>query len=209
MDAMNSYQEEQLEALIQVREQLMRMDPSTRNRLKNEIQPYLDFRLRLEDFLRDHLGKYCSQACFKSQTSACCSKDGIITFWADVVINAVCCDEKDFVTLEAAIAKPVHQNKCIYLGDKGCLWKVRPLVCAMFVCEKVQMEVINRNAVLKESWEMHLKYAKSFRWPDKPVLFDRLETIFMDLGCQSPLMYINNSPGLLRIKQKAGLISTS
>jgi hypothetical protein len=47
---------------------------------------------------------------------------------------------------------------------------------------------------------------KSFRWPDRPVLFDQLEQVFMAVGCRSPLMYINTSPGLLRIKQKAGLL---
>jgi len=44
-----------------------------------------------------------------------------------------------------------------------------------------------------------------FTWPDRPVLFDDLESYFLKTGCRSPLMYLHNSPGLLRIKQKAGL----
>jgi hypothetical protein len=36
------------------------------------------------------------------------------------------------------------------------------------------------------------------------VLFDDLEAFFIDCGCTSPLMYLHNSPGLLRVKQKRG-----
>jgi hypothetical protein len=206
---MNAYQNEQFEALFEVRKQLLRMRASTKSQLDEEIQPYLDFRRRLEVFSGENLGKFCTQACFESQTSACCSKDGIITFWADVVINVICSTDEDLAALVKAIKNPAYPNKCIYLSAKGCLWKVRPLVCAMFVCDQVHRDVIDRSAELKAAWEMHRKSAKSFRWPDRPVLFDRLEAIFIDQGCQSPLMYINNSPGLLRIKQKAGLMKTS
>jgi len=45
---------------------------------------------------------------------------------------------------------------------------------------------------------------KRFTWPDQPVLFDDLESYFMKSGYRSPLMYLHNSPGLLRVKQKAG-----
>lgn len=202
---MNTYQNEQLEALLQVRKQLTRMAASTKARLEEEIRPYLEFRRRLEAFLSENLGNFCTRACFESQTSACCSKDGIITFWADVVINVICSSDGDLATLAKAIKNPAVPYKCIYLSTEGCLWKVRPLVCAMFVCDQVQHDVIDRSAELKAVWEMHRKSAKSFRWPDRPVLFDRLESVFINLGCQSPLMYINSSPGLLRIKQKAGL----
>lgn len=206
---MNTYQNEQFEALMQVREQLTRMATSTKARLEEEIQPYLEFRGRLEAFLSENLGKFCTRACFESQTSACCSKDGIITFWADVVINVICSTGEDLATLAQSVKNPAYPNKCIYLSAEGCLWKVRPLICVMFVCDQVQRDVIDRSAELKAAWEMHRKSAKSFRWPDKPVLFDRIESVFINLGCRSPLMYINNSPGLLRIKQKAGLINTS
>ena len=53
---------------------------------------------------------------------------------------------------------------------------------------------------------MTLKQEKSFKWPDRPVLFDDLEKLFLDLGCHSTLMHLNLSPGLLRIKKRAGLI---
>ena len=54
---------------------------------------------------------------------------------------------------------------------------------------------------LKNQWEEFCRIKKRFTWPDRPVLFDDLEAFFIDLGCTSPLMYLHNSPGLLRVKQ--------
>ena len=36
------------------------------------------------------------------------------------------------------------------------------------------------------------------------MLFDDIEEWFLAAGYRSPLMYINTSPGLLRIKRRAG-----
>ena len=206
---LNTYQKEQLDALHQVRTTLTQMDIKTKNRLTTDFRPYIDFRQEVDRFLDAHLSAYCTQACFTSQTSACCSKDGIITFWADMVINACSCSHDEFNMLISAVKNPLHVQKCIYLGVKGCLWKVRPLVCAMFVCDQLQVDVINQDLKLSKTWANYRQQAKGFRWPDKPVLFDRLEEMFIDLGCQSPLMYINSSPGLMRIKKKARLTKGS
>lgn len=202
---MNSYQKEQLDALKQVRKTLKTMAPPTLQGLGNEMGPYLDFRRDLEQFTHEHLGGHCTQACFKSQTSACCSKDGIITFWADVVINALISDQNALDELTVAIQKPMLANKCIYLADNGCTWKIRPLVCAMFLCDRIHSEVLTPDPRLNKKWQRFVQQAKRFRWPDRPVLFDHLEGLFMAKGCRSPLMYINTSPGLMRIKQSAGL----
>jgi len=203
---MNAYQKEQMDALLQARQQLATLGTNARNKLIQAIQPYLKFRIELERFIDTHMGSLCTQACFESQTSACCSKDGIITFWADVVINACTCDSKDLDALAYAIKAPLYGHRCIYLGADGCLWKTRPLVCAMFVCDQVESEILARRAELHDQWNNYQQQAKAFRWPDKPVLFDRLERVFMDKGCRSPLMYMHTSPGLLRIKRKAGLL---
>ena len=40
-------------------------------------------------------------------------------------------------------------------------------------------------------------------WPDRPVLFDELEKLFIKEGYDSPLMYCHKSPGLLRLKSKS------
>lgn len=206
MDKINTYQIEQLDALQQVQKHLAQMVPNKRAGLMKLIQPYLAFREDLQLFLDAHLGQFCAQACFSSQSSACCSKDGIIIFWADVVINACCCTEAALSGLISAVKKPLYDNKCIYLGSDGCIWKVTPLVCAMFVCDQAQADAINQNPMLHRSWDRYRKQAKAFRWPDRPVLFDQLEEMFIDLGCQSALMYINSSPGLRQIKKRAGLM---
>lgn len=203
MNRLNTYQKEQLDALHQVQNALMQMDTKTKNRLLVDFKSYLDFREEVDRYLDEHLSSYCAQACFKSQTSACCSKDGIITFWADMVINACCCTNDELNMLISAVKQPQHPQKCVYLSSEGCLWTVRPLVCAMFVCDQLQADVINQDPNLSRVWERYRRQAKGFRWPDKPVLFDRLEEMFMDLGCQSPLMYINYSPALVQIKRKA------
>ena len=206
MYQLNGYQKEQLQALKIVRESLGRMDSAAIDQLSLDIRPYLEFRRRLHQFTDTHLGRHCTQACFKSQTSACCSKDGIITFWADMVIDAVQSGRDGLDAKLSAIQRPLHSDKCIYLGDEGCLWKVRPLVCAMFLCDTIQTDVIEPNPELADNWEQFNAQAKTFRWPDRPVLFDKLELRFMEMGFRSSLMYINTSPGLMRIKQKAGLL---
>lgn len=204
MYGLNNYQQEQLQALIQIRDKLAQMDTATIERIKSDIVPYLEFRRELQCFMDAYLGGYCTRACFESRTSACCSRDGIITFWADAVINVIHCDDRQLDEMEQSIRHPFRKEKCIYLSDHGCRWEIRPLVCAMFICDSVQVDVIDVDPKLTTQWQMLNDRSKAFRWPERPVLFDSLELIFMERGCRSPLMYINTSPGLLRIKRKAG-----
>lgn len=127
-------------------------------------------------------------------------------FWADVAINAFCSESHHIDKLANAIQNPHYDTKCIFLGETGCRFQVRPLVCAMFLCDSVMTEVFSEEGdPLRHHWQGLQDQAKQFRWPDRPVLFDWLETRFMALGCRSSLMHINTSPGLLRIKQQAGL----
>ena len=182
------------------------MPPEELDLLRNELQTYLIFRQKVDEFLGTHFSSYCTQSCFENQQSACCSKDGIITFWADVVINVLLCDEDQLVTLFQSIRYPRSPNKCIYLGKQGCCWQLRPLVCAMFLCDGAQQKALSHQPEAQARWNELNNQARSFRWPDKPVLFDTLEIKFMAAGCRSPLMYLNTSPGLLLVKRKAGLV---
>jgi hypothetical protein len=75
----------------------------------------------------------------------------------------------------------------------------------MFVCDQVQQAVFAPNPAVAKKWRDYQEKARRFRWPDRPVLFDTLEARFLAAGLCSPLMYLHNSPGLLRIKHKAGL----
>ena len=206
MDAgMNDYQREQKQALDQVTDKINIIKSADDSELVREIASYLQFRQTLGKFMSEHFGRFCSQACFQSQTSACCSRDGIITFWSDLVINVFVSARRRTGRLAQAIENPLWPHKCIYLGPQGCLWEVPPLGCALFLCDAVQAEVLDREPSLKSEWENLKRKGMAYRWPDRPVLFDRLEQIFMAAGCRSPLMYINTSPGLLRIKRKSGL----
>jgi hypothetical protein len=44
---------------------------------------------------------------------------------------------------------------------------------------------------------------RQFTWPDKPILFDDLEELFVLAGLKSSLMYCHLSPGLLRVKAQS------
>ena len=203
---MNDYQREQWDALTLAIEQVAQLSVDERLGLIREMAPYLAFRKEVDRFLETRFSDRCTRSCYTNRRSACCSKDGIITFWADVVINVCLSSESEILKLQQALQSPEFDHKCTYLEGSGCCWKVRPLNCTMFLCDQVQQEVFPNNAKYQEEWSELNRRAKTFRWPDKPVLFDRLETFFMERGCTSSLMYINTSPGLLRIKRQAATI---
>lgn len=202
---MNEYQKEQLQALDQVAAKIQSVDAIHCGRLRNEIDTYLSYREQLAGFQSKYFGDVCTGTCFLDRTSACCSKDGIITFWADVVVNLLDCTEGEVEDLRNAVRNPLFPDKCIYLGADGCRWKIHPLGCALFVCDRVQSNVLGMDSSLREQWDRIKSAGAAFRWPDRPVLFDHLEQVFIAAGCRSPLMYLHCSPGLLRVKQKAGL----
>jgi hypothetical protein len=202
---MNEYQKEQAEALSIVRKHFRTLNPQQVKGLKNISSDYFSFRKTVSLFLTRYFSTICDQKCYRSQLSACCSKDGIITFFADVVLNALVSSPKELDTLAAAIEKPRYSNKCIYLGPAGCLWCLKPVICEMFLCESAKKAVFDRFSAAASQWEKLESRKKRFTWPDRPVLFDYLEQIFLDAGYFSPLMYMNSSPGLLRIKKTAML----
>ncbi len=200
---MNSYQKEQSDALYMVRTHLSTFSPKERQRLESEVAGYIGFREEVASFLSTHFSVICTQKCYKSRLSACCSREGIITFFADVVINALMSQNNEIDILLEILKKPNNGFKCIYLGEKGCLWRLKPIVCEMFLCEHAKKEVFRENRQLEHKWEKLKQHEKLYTWPNRPVLFDVLEKYFMDAGYSSSLMYMHNSPGLLRVKRKA------
>ena len=200
---MNAYQKEQAYAYQKAIAAMRQLPEGDKKALHIDMQPYLAFRKELNAFLDKHFGAHCSQSCFENARSACCSKDGIIAFWADVVINVCHSTPSELEALFQALRNPLYPAKCVYLGSLGCLWRIRPLVCAMFLCDRVQETVFGNLPSARAQWEAFRNRARSFRWPDQPVLFDKIELLCMAQGFRSPLMYINTSPGLLRIKQRA------
>ena len=206
---MNTYQEEQLDALNLVRNFLSERSEVQIQQLCEKITPYLEFRQTVDGFLCEFFSQVCTQNCYRSRRSACCSKDGIITFFADVLINALSSTPRQLGILEQAIRYPKYEMKCIFLGPKGCLWQIKPVVCVMFLCETAQKHVFDEKKHAKFIWQDLKHRERSFKWPDHPVLFDRLEQCAMDCGFNSPLMYLHNSPGLLLVKKRAGLIEST
>jgi len=198
---MNSYQQEQAQTLSLVRRYLADISAEKRQALQSQIADYLLFRNAVDAFLSEHFSNLCTQKCYQSKLSACCSRDGIITFFGDVVINTLVSAADEVEALTAAIQKPYDSFKCIYLGDQGCLWRVKPIVCEMFLCKTAAKEVFGQKPGAAEVWNAFKRRRKFFTWPDRPVLFDDLERYFMDAGYSSPLMYLHNSPGLLRVKK--------
>jgi hypothetical protein len=203
---MNDYQQEQYEALSMVRQGLESMDESRRSALKDETRAYNGFRQVVDDFLQSHFSGVCTRLCYQSRTSACCSKDGIITFFADSVVNALHATPEQLDRMEAALQRVNKGHRCVYLSDEGCIWAVRPVVCAMFLCDRAMETVFGDSPQAEDQWQELRRQEKTFKWPDRPVLFDHLEKVFLDMGYRSSLMHLNLSPGLLMVKKKAGLL---
>ncbi len=203
MHPMNIYQTEQLESITAVRRLLRILDPNERSRLRERIEDYLFFRDRVDAFLSDHFSETCTRNCYQNRVSACCSKDGIITFFADVVINLLDAEPEEIDRLVEVLKRENTGFKCVYLSEKGCLWRVKPIVCEMFLCDPARKAVFGGNPGLERTWNELETQKKRFTWPDRPVLFDDLEQYFIDRECRSALMYLHNSPGLLRVKKIA------
>jgi len=145
----------------------------------------------------------CTETCYQSLYSACCTREGITTFFADVVINVLISPDEAVDALLQVLGLPNPGLKCVYLGARGCLWRLKPIVCAMFVCEQARKTVFHEEPGALKAWEGLRRRSKRYTWPNRPVLFDGLETYFIEKGYESSLMYCHNSPGLLRLKAHA------
>jgi hypothetical protein len=206
---MNSYHKEQIDALIMVKRHLDNLPASEHQALRASVADYLMFRREVDEFLVNHFSEICTQTCYQSRMSACCSREGIITFFADIVVNVLVSAQADIDNLQAVLSKPNDGFKCVYLSEKGCLWRLKPIVCQMYLCDRSKDHVFGQESKLKSEWKLLEQKRKRFTWPDRPVLFDDLESYFMKAGYRSPLMYLHNSPGLLRVKQEAKENNTS
>ena len=204
---MNSYQAEQLHALGIIRRHASKpKKPETLREakakgfdLKAQLSGYLVFREEISRFFARWFEDICTENCYTSGLSACCSKDGIIVFWADMVINALVSGPAELNRLEAAIRNPASDSKCIYLAPGGCTWRIKPIVCEMFICPDAENAVFARHPEAGSAWSDIRERKKAFTWPDRPVLFEVLESIFIEDGCRSSLMHVHNSPGLQRL----------
>ena len=61
-----------------------------------------------------------------------------------MVVNALISQDREIDLLLEVLKEPNNGFKCIYLGEKGCLWRLKPIVCEMFLCEHAKKEVLMR-----------------------------------------------------------------
>jgi hypothetical protein len=205
MASMNDYNTQQIEAIRMARQHLRGLPLVQIRWLRNRIRSYMKFRADVARFQGKHFADICSRKCFASQTSACCGREGIITFFADVVINILLSTDKEIDKLLETIERDTGGFNCVYLNESGCLWRVKPIVCEMFLCEHAKQNVLDGNHNLGQQWERLRRRERRYTWPNRPILFDDLEAFFIEAGFDSPLMYLHRSPGLLRLKAKHGL----
>ena len=199
---MTPYQTEQLQTLRMVRRYLAQIFDAEREALKESLADYLSFRDAVDAFQENYFRDICNRKCYQSKLSACCSRDGIIIFFADVIINALMAEPAALERLQDVLTYPHEGFKCVFLGHEGCLWRIKPIVCEMFLCDAAQNAVLKENPVARRRWDALVRQKKDYTWPDRPVLFDTLEQICIEAGYTSPLMFLHNSPGLLRVKQQ-------
>ena len=186
-----------------VQEHLRMLSPSALGNLRTRTRSYLRFREDVDGFLLRHFSAVCTETCYLNFHSACCSREGITTFFADVVINVLMSSDNEVERLLQVLGLPNLGLKCIYLGKKGCLWRIKPIVCEMFLCKPVRKKVFGKEPQRLKDWENLRRREKRYTWPNRPVLFDQLEAYFLEKGYDSSLMYCHNSPGLLRVKALA------
>jgi hypothetical protein len=198
------YNQQQKEAILMVRQYLSHLPDSKLRWLKQRIKSYLQFRKVVAAFQDEHFAHICSEKCFTSRTSACCGREGIITFFADVVINLLLSTSREIDTLLEILKGDTGGFNCVYLNESGCLWRCKPIVCEMFLCAHAKNLVLADNQRLASQWEGFRRRERLYTWPTRPVLFDELEVAFLNAGFDSPLMFVNNSSGLLRLKAKYG-----
>ena len=185
-----------------VRRFLRQASAPRKDRLHRMIHDYLAFREEVAAFQQRFFSEVCTRKCFTSRTSACCGREGIGIFFADVLINALMSTEAELDGLLQMLSRDSGGPKCVYLTGTGCAWRIKPIVCEMFLCDHAKDTVLGADKGLAEQWDRLRQKDRQYTWPDGPVLFDALEDIFIREGYDSPLMYCHKSPGLLRLKAK-------
>jgi hypothetical protein len=205
MASMSEYNQQQEDAILMVRQHLSHLPVSKLRWLKQRIKSYVQFRKAVQSFQQEHFSDICSEKCFTSSTTACCGREGIITFFADVVINVLLSTDKQIDTLLEILERDTGGSNCVYLNENGCLWRCKPIVCEMFLCKAAKDSVLVQNENLAAQWSGFCRRERMYTWPTRPILFDELEAFFLHRGFDSPLMYLHKSPGLLRLKAKYGL----
>lgn len=205
-DLRDEYNLEQYDAYITIKAFFDGASADDVEALERMIVPYLEFRRETSEFLVSSCADVCGDICFKTGLSDCCMHEGIITFFADWIVNWLVSSKDEIDILVEALFKPFRDDKCVYLGEKGCLWKIKPLNCETFVCKQARAEIFAGDFQAEHIYDEMLVKKKTFSYPDRPVLFDDIEKFFMKRGVDSEIMYFHKGAGLMMIKRNAGMI---
>lgn len=199
----SKYNRDQIEAITLIHNHLKSFNSNELSKLKRKVRSYLNLRREVGEFQQYYFSEICTNQCFESRYSACCNLEAVAIFFADVVINVLLSSDQEIYHLLEALRRRSRGFKCVYLGNNGCLWRLKPIACEMFLCEDAKASVFTKNNVALKQWEEFKHREKAYTWPDKPVLFDELEEYFVKAGFSSDLMYFHKGPGLLRVKSLA------
>jgi hypothetical protein len=202
----SEYNRDQLASFTAIRDACRRLSEAALRRLLERLQPYLEFRRELEAFQHRYLRQYCRRSCFATGLSACCGFESIITFFADQAITFLIAAAEERHALFDVLEHPGAAGKCVFLGPTGCIWRLPPVTCALFLCDRAKQTVFADDPAAAVLWQGFREGEKRFTHPVQPVLFDELERVFLELGAESPHMYFHSSPGLLRLKARAGIL---
>ena len=205
----SDYNRDQLVSFRAIKTILENLPTAEQTRLKSQISPYLDFRKAVESFYGQYFESLCRESCFETGLSACCGFESIIIFFADQLINCLISSPEQITNILTTLEQPNRSNNCVFLGESGCIWQVRPIACAMFFCDQAKTRVFEQHPEAQAVWQRIQEQEKDYTWPTKPVLFDDIERYFIELGVDSPSLYFHKSPGLLRLKAKSGVNSTT
>ena len=83
-----------------VQKHIETLTASDKNDLLRRMAGYLSFRNAVDMFLRKFFSEICDRNCYQSRLSACCSREGIVTFFADVAINVLLSTPDEIATLK-------------------------------------------------------------------------------------------------------------
>ncbi len=205
LDHVSEYHRDQWHSFKAIEKACVGLSEAELEKLRESLESYLHFREILHSYQEQYFGSFCRATCFDSGLSACCGFESIFTFFADQIITYLLATPEEHNALLRRLEQPNKTERCVYLGERGCLWRVSPISCAMFFCEQAKETVFSVNRPAQAAWEELQIQEKAYTYPTQPVLFDDLERYFIDLGADSPYMYFHKSPGLLRVKAQSGL----
>jgi hypothetical protein len=207
--AISEYNRDQLLSLQAIDDASPGLPDAEIRSLAASLSPYLEFRRQLEGYQSRYFVDICAASCFSTGLSACCGFESIITFFADHVINYLLSTVEERKRLFSILRQANRSGRCVYLQVTGCLWRLRPISCAMFLCEDARQAVFARCPEAEALWAELREWEKDYTYPTRPVLFDYVERVFRGLAVHSPHMYFHTSLGLLRLKARAGILEKS